>query len=76
MACLKVLGFNLDADLTLRLIELNNYTRGVKNMANLYISMYQIVIIIKDCSTSDNSKQMLAQIEMVRKLKRKYKKPN
>lgn len=76
MAHLKVLGFILDADLTLRLIELNNYTRGVKNMANLYISMSQIVIIIKDCSTSDNSKQMLAQIEKVRKLKRKYKKLN
>ena len=56
----------------MQLIELNNYTKGRQYLIDMYTNMAQVVMIIKDCSTSDNSTKMLQHVERIRKLRRKY----
>ena len=64
--------FSADVDLSLQLFELNNYTKGRQYLIDMYTDMAQVVMIIKDCSTSDNSEKMLQHVKRIRKLRREY----
>ena len=63
---------DIDEDLTLKLVKLDKYTKGQKPMTDMYTNMAHVVVIIKDCSTSDNSEKMLHHIDRVHCLKRMY----